>query len=209
MAGTTACMLCSMLSKWAATKNDTLYVGCIYGLCFVNAFVAHGLIGVLQQAYNPGLFQSIVLMIPISAYVLRLVHQQHGMKILICCLLFGSVWGHGICLLLPMKLWSLGYINEYLFTDLEVQRVLKRYGKYVNWEPLFFGTTMDPWYDYRMTWEGRKDKKIQVNGTILSFFLALQVSILEAFRTLSHGLRIPRSQQRFPCQTTENQVPGG
>ena len=99
------------------------------------------------------------------------------------------------------------YVKKYLSLDLEVQRVLKRYGKYENWEPLFIGTTMDPWYDYRMTWEGRKDKKIQVNGTILSFFLALQVSILEAFRTLSHGLRISRSQQRLPCQTAENQVP--
>jgi hypothetical protein len=34
------------------------------------------------------------------------------------------------------------------------------------WEPIFIGTNLDPFYDERLTWEGRRDKMTQVRFQI-------------------------------------------
>lgn len=45
---------------------------------------------------------------------------------------------------------------------MDVFHVGKRRGKYVHWEPIFIGTHQDPYYDERLSWEGKKDKMTQV-----------------------------------------------
>lgn len=43
---------------------------------------------------------------------------------------------------------------------LHVFHIAKRKG---HWEPIFIGTNSDPYYDERLSWEGRSDKMTQVN----------------------------------------------
>ncbi|XP_004928565.1 beta-1,4-glucuronyltransferase 1 isoform X2 [Bombyx mori] len=45
--------------------------------------------------------------------------------------------------------------------QMDVFHVGKRHGKYVHWEPIFIGTHQDPYYDERLSWEGKKDKMTQ------------------------------------------------
>jgi len=37
----------------------------------------------------------------------------------------------------------------------------KRHKPYHHWEPIFIGTKDDPYYDERLSWEGRSDKMTQ------------------------------------------------
>lgn len=46
---------------------------------------------------------------------------------------------------------------------LHVFHIGKRLDKFAHWEPFYVGTHAEPHYDERMTWEGRKNKMIQVN----------------------------------------------
>lgn len=39
----------------------------------------------------------------------------------------------------------------------------KRTGSFVHWEPIYIGTNADPYYDERLSWEGRSDKMTQVS----------------------------------------------
>lgn len=45
---------------------------------------------------------------------------------------------------------------------LNVIDVVKRTGKLIAWEPIFIGTNNDPFYDERLSWEGKRDKMAQV-----------------------------------------------
>ncbi|CAB3237014.1 unnamed protein product [Arctia plantaginis] len=45
--------------------------------------------------------------------------------------------------------------------QMDVFHVGKRHGKFVHWEPIFIGTHQDPYYDERLSWEGKKDKMTQ------------------------------------------------
>jgi len=47
--------------------------------------------------------------------------------------------------------------------DLHVFHVGKRTGSFVHWEPIFIGTNNDPFYDERLSWEGKSDKMTQVH----------------------------------------------
>lgn len=37
----------------------------------------------------------------------------------------------------------------------------KRKGQFDHWEPIFIGTNDDPFYDERLSWEGKSDKMTQ------------------------------------------------
>mmetsp|Transcript_39321 Transcript_39321/g.81647 ORF Transcript_39321/g.81647 Transcript_39321/m.81647 type:complete len:94 (-) Transcript_39321:1270-1551(-) len=39
-------------------------------------------------------------------------NQLSSIKALLLCLVFGGPWGHGFCLLLPLRLFHLEYLNE-------------------------------------------------------------------------------------------------
>ncbi|XP_012059009.1 PREDICTED: beta-1,4-glucuronyltransferase 1 [Atta cephalotes] len=45
--------------------------------------------------------------------------------------------------------------------NLHVFHVGKRTGSFVHWEPIFIGTNNDPFYDERLSWEGKSDKMTQ------------------------------------------------
>ena len=44
---------------------------------------------------------------------------------------------------------------------LDIFHVGKRVYPYHHWEPIYIGTNEEPWYDERLTWEGRADKMLQ------------------------------------------------
>ena len=44
-----------------------------------------------------------------------------------------------------------------------VTAVGQRTGQYRSWEPIFIGTNSDPFYDQRLSWEGRSDKMTHVS----------------------------------------------
>lgn len=50
---------------------------------------------------------------------------------------------------------------------LHVFHIAKRKGR---WEPIFIGTNRDPYYDERLSWEGRSDKMTQVSYRYLGFY---------------------------------------
>ena len=45
---------------------------------------------------------------------------------------------------------------------LNIFHIAKRTPPYSHWEPIYIGTHSDPYYDERLTWEGRSDKMTQV-----------------------------------------------
>lgn len=46
-------------------------------------------------------------------------------------------------------------------SDLKVFTTIKRQGQYDHWEPIFIGTNDEPFYDERLSWEGKSDKMTQ------------------------------------------------
>lgn len=46
-------------------------------------------------------------------------------------------------------------------TDLKVFTTIKRQGRFDHWEPIFIGTNDEPFYDERLSWEGKSDKMTQ------------------------------------------------
>lgn len=52
---------------------------------------------------------------------------------------------------------------------MDVFHVGKRHGKFVHWEPIFIGTHQDPYYDERLSWEGKKDKMTQVQTKLITY----------------------------------------
>ena len=45
---------------------------------------------------------------------------------------------------------------------LNVFRVTRRLRERNQWEPLYIGTNSEPFYDERLTWDGKRDKMSQV-----------------------------------------------
>mmetsp|Transcript_37900 Transcript_37900/g.91901 ORF Transcript_37900/g.91901 Transcript_37900/m.91901 type:complete len:157 (+) Transcript_37900:212-682(+) len=84
-----------------------------HAISCINATIAHILPGLIKQRYNPGLLQSLF-MAPFSAVVLYkfYLYQEKSLKAVLICVLFGSAYGHGIALLLPLKLTAMGILNE-------------------------------------------------------------------------------------------------
>lgn len=44
---------------------------------------------------------------------------------------------------------------------LKVLTTIKRQGRFDHWEPIFIGTNEEPFYDERLSWEGKSDKMTQ------------------------------------------------
>ena len=44
---------------------------------------------------------------------------------------------------------------------MNIFHVGKRVHPHQHWEPIYIGTNKEPWYDERLTWEGRADKMAQ------------------------------------------------
>lgn len=56
--------------------------------------------------------------------------------------------------------------------EMEVFTIGKRMGKFKQWEPIYIGTKYDPYYDERLSWEGQKDKMLQV-GVVYNIFYVM------------------------------------
>lgn len=66
------------------------------------------------------------------------------------------------CHLSPkQKLWEATPEAE----KLEIFTTHSRTGEFKTWEPIYIGTKYDPFYDERLSWEGKKDKMTQVSIT--------------------------------------------
>ncbi|XP_025837228.1 beta-1,4-glucuronyltransferase 1-like isoform X1 [Agrilus planipennis] len=48
--------------------------------------------------------------------------------------------------------------------EMEITESVTRTKTFVAWEPFFIGTNHDPWYDERVSWEGMRDKRIQLKN---------------------------------------------
>ena len=52
---------------------------------------------------------------------------------------------------------------SFIVDDLSVSYVAKRHPPFDKWEPIYIGTNEEPWYEERLSWEGRKDKMTQAS----------------------------------------------
>mmetsp|Transcript_5065 Transcript_5065/g.8853 ORF Transcript_5065/g.8853 Transcript_5065/m.8853 type:complete len:237 (+) Transcript_5065:68-778(+) len=72
----------------------------------------------LLKGYNPGSAQSL-LMVPIGVYFLRKIkrkNKQHGIWVMVASVMYAGPFGHGLGLLVPIKLFNKGRVNEVVFT---------------------------------------------------------------------------------------------
>jgi len=57
--------------------------------------------------------------------------------------------------------YSKAWLSSDVKVGMHVIHVGKRVRPYQHWEPIYIGTNQEPWYDERLTWEGRSDKMSQ------------------------------------------------
>ncbi|KAL1451197.1 hypothetical protein WDU94_003481 [Cyamophila willieti] len=53
------------------------------------------------------------------------------------------------------------WMKQEVTPGLHVFHIGKRMGYFVHWEPIYIGTHQDPYYDERLSWEGKSDKMTQ------------------------------------------------
>lgn len=53
--------------------------------------------------------------------------------------------------------------------DMEITTTAKRTGPFMHWEPIYIGTNKEPFYDERLSWEGKSDKMTQVSFKYLNY----------------------------------------
>jgi len=94
-----------------------------------------------------------------------------------------------------------------IFSDIgkmSVVHVAKRNKSFGIWEPIFIGTNADPFYDERLSWDGRRDKMTQVRLSEKSFLIfknrgifasqAIQLCLMDYdFMILSEAFLIHRN----------------
>ena len=64
---------------------------------------------------------------------------------------------------------------------MNIFHVGKRVYPHHHWEPIYIGTNEEPWYDERLTWEGRADKMDQRFKLCLfkyDFYILLDLTII-------------------------------
>ena len=73
-----------------------------------------------------------------------------------------AVWFHehvcSVCHRVPN---SQKWLDDDDLDELSIISVAKRTGKYHHWEPFYIGTNNDPWFDERLSWEGKSNKMTQ------------------------------------------------
>ena len=99
-----------MCAVMAERRNDFIPAALFWGLATFNAMFAHIMPMVFSGAYNPGAFQSFF-MAPIGIHFLRQMLRLHGPLLVIVALLYGSVFAHAACILLPVSLIQRGLLS--------------------------------------------------------------------------------------------------
>lgn len=79
---------------------------------------------------------------------------------------------------------------------------VKRNGKFYHWEPIYIGTQEDPYYDERLSWEGKSDKMTQgylicVLDYTLSLLSDAFLTHRPGFKTFSEAVRPKLEQETF------------
>lgn len=83
-----------------------------WGLAFANGVLAHALAALVTFSYNPGVAQSLVIMIPAGALFLKDIKETHGVKFVIPAIVYGGPIAHGLFLLLPLYMVGIGVMND-------------------------------------------------------------------------------------------------
>ncbi|CAG7834398.1 unnamed protein product [Allacma fusca] len=87
---------------------------------------------------------------------------------------------------------------------LGVFKVGRREYEFGAWEPFFVGTSQEPSFDERFTWEGNKDKRIQ--GYIMCL-LKYEYHILDnAFLIHRPGIKSRHSKSKKPIRRQNKQL---
>jgi beta-1,4-glucuronyltransferase 1 len=82
---------------------------------------------------------------------------------------------------------------------MEVFHIGKRTGKFYSWEPIFIGTSSDPMYDERLSWDGRRDKMPQ--GYIMCALDYDFMILSDAFIVHRPGIKTERRKGTMSHQT--------
>lgn len=85
-----------------------------WGLATFNALMAH-VMPMMMHGYNPGAIQSLI-MGPLGLYALFKYSEKYGLFVVLLGLIYGGPIGHGLFLLMPLKLVKRGIINEWGFS---------------------------------------------------------------------------------------------
>lgn len=79
-------------------------------------------------------------------------------------------------------------------SEMRIFSTTKRQGKFKHWEPIYIGTQEEPYYDERLSWEGKSDKMTQ--GYILCI-LDYQFALLsDAFLCHRPGIKTMKEAVR-------------
>lgn len=84
-----------------------------WGLAAFNALMAH-VLPMMLRGYNPGSMQSLI-MGPLGLYALFKFSENYGLFVVLLGLIYGGPIGHGLFLLMPLRLVRMGVINEWVF----------------------------------------------------------------------------------------------
>ncbi|XP_077284047.1 beta-1,4-glucuronyltransferase 1-like [Arctopsyche grandis] len=83
--------------------------------------------------------------------------------------------------------------------ELNVFHIVKRVGRFCQWEPIFIGTNSDPWYDERLSWEGKSDKMTQAYSLcVMDYDFAI---LNNAFLVHRPGIKIMTKADRYSART--------
>ena len=77
-------------------------------------------------------------------------------------------------------------------------RVSERSGAYRRWEPVYISNNKEPFYDEKLTWEGKQDKMSQVTSTSNYFTYISRLTL----RYILRVLKLITSVMCRPCTST-------
>ena len=111
----TVAWLVFLLAAWRAERTgDIVPAAFCWGIALANGVMAHILPAFLKQQYNPGVVQSVTLLVPFGLLFLRTLlrqYTQRGKMLVVASLLFGGPVAHGALLMLPIKLCNAGILD--------------------------------------------------------------------------------------------------
>ena len=104
-----------LLAAWRAElTGDIVPAAFCWGIALANGVMAHILPAFLRQQYNPGVAQSLTLLVPFGLLFMRTLlrqYTQRGKVLVVASLLFGGPVAHGALLMLPIKLCNAGILD--------------------------------------------------------------------------------------------------
>ena len=98
---------------WLSERSrDPTLTAISWSLALVNSVLGHLVPALVMGAYNPGALQS-VLMAPAAVYFLYRTFKSKGARTVAVALFAGSIYGHGLALVVPAILTSKGVLSNW------------------------------------------------------------------------------------------------